>query len=360
MELLIVVLKHKIKKRSQVWSWAFLSPLILKIANQSRKIGIEEARELNLCLMVSSKENEDEKIVGTKLTNALRNKLQELFNRETETRKTLDYQTILKFNLVVISHEWNLEVLSKKSVISVISLGLKLRRSETSVWIFPVDPCNLDFVLRNSILVAIAGGAIVCQSNTGSQMSNFGLPHCVGPYIWTFGSKLEDSDFYIFMESKLRNQLCLLAGSGGDSRRETLMSNLGNYFEKELGWNIQTSKHQFSWNEYIDIVKNATIVATTSFLQEEHTRGTRILGKRVPSSVLTHRVLEGFASGSAVITTKDVCIEEMGFIDGVDYIQLENLIAPEIKLSKYLISDFMNIGRRGQENFRKYLLTQGF
>jgi hypothetical protein len=83
-----------------------------------------------------------------------------------------------------------------------------------------------------------------------------------------------------------------------------------------------------------------------------------IFGEQLPKTTLTDRVLEGLASASAVVTTRDECLEHMGLIEGEDYIRINDVNNPKEVLEQFSAEDYARIGANGQKKLKEYLIRQ--
>ena len=356
--ILFIVLKTKFQDLNLRWLWFALKPLISYLGKKSQFIGINQAKKLEKHIVTLSATKQVVDFVGVDLSAKLRDKLKDLFDaEEIIEHHDFRHQVIGEGRLIIIDPVYASEILVKKSILWVAHLALKMRISKTKLWTFPIDPCDLKYLTRYSILVALAGGANICQSNTKSQMEKYGLPHAIGPYVWTISTPMDSNDLYFSNETSRKSELALLANSG-DDRRVQLATKLSLIFVNNFKFQVVLTDHQYSWGEYVELVKNSLVLTTTSFLQPCHTKNRWMFGDSVPKTTLTSRVLEGFVAASAVVTTRDACLEEMGFESGIDFIEIKNFENPKPELLDYDPADFRKIGISGQRKLEQVLKKQ--
>ena len=220
--------------------------------------------------------------------------------------------------VLVVSYDWLISGnRSKHFFKEVRHLAIKARELELVIWVAPTDPFAVWEIIPATILVAMCGGAMILQSNTASEGKVFGLVFPSGPHIWTLPPS-KSKQFHSDILWRSRDRKVLLAVSS-DPRRKSLMNAIALVLSKS-GWNINFSKLNLSWADYTELVKSSQIVITTCWMYQVHLRGLR--KTRVPKTTLTHRVLEGFAAGSLVITNSNSALDSLGFKAGVHFVEL--------------------------------------
>ena len=326
-QLAIKKIHYRLIKFSQRWTWFFIRPMLKKWEKNSEWILPEPERVRDILVILSPKELL-RYIPRSK--NQTRSLISWLETYNPKSRIELVYglraKEIQPNSLIVISHEYNMNVLMELSFWRVYRLAFNLRKRRAKVWIFPPDGASLDYMIRNSILVSKCGGGFFCQTNTTEQMRQFGVPHSMGPVIWTVEREINDREFHVenFSEKK---KMGLLAGSGGGKSRKLLTQNIKPQLEK-LGYKCCYTTQSLPWHEYVELVKASSIVVTTSDLQDTHTRRMWMFGNSLPKTTLTDRILEGFQSRSLIITTHDCSLIELGFVPGVHFLEITNISNP--------------------------------
>jgi hypothetical protein len=268
--------------------------------------------------------------------------------------KPTDKKTIL-----VISHLWlRHSVYKRKNFRTVWREAFILRKSGIRVWILPSDPVDIRLLFTISLYVAVAGGAVISQPHTLEQLQKFRVPHPLGPIIWTLASTQTDG-FFSEIPISERQKICVLGDSGGKKRRE-YMASLEPLI-KDLGFVIVKTHHHLVWPDYVNLIKGSQITITTSWMHEIHQHyRVPVFRQRVPTTVLTHRVLEGFAAGSVVVTTRDETLQSLGFIPQIHYLEFTD--EPSIQPLIIAIGEnkLDEIAMNGQIHFFNILANGGF
>lgn len=359
MEKILEILEYKVKRFFKRWIWFFFRPLISISTRSSNFLPPKKATFAKVFFLKCDATDLKFVPVSKNQTTVLFKVIHLLFDRvELETITNIDLVNKLDNSVLVITHEYNVNVLRKMKLIEFIKFVRRLRQVNIPVWIFPADGASLDYLIRNSIIVSVCGGAIVCQTNTGEQMKKFGVPHAYGPFIWTTEFPIQQAEFFVQLEKSRKENLCILAGSGGGKLRERLGDQVRNYFMSENTLSCVTTNQALPWNEYVALIKSSLVIVTTSALQDCHTQGMWMFGRKLPRTTFTDRVLEGLASGSAVVTTRDECLDFMGLVPGQDYIRVENVYQIDQLLRCYLPEDYRRIGANGQKKLEKFLFRQ--
>jgi hypothetical protein len=220
--------------------------------------------------------------------------------------------------------------------------GIHLRRNKIPAWVFVADVFAQEHAFPISLLVALSGGAIIIQSNTSKEAELFGLVHPVGPIIWTITPSILNQ--YSSDRAWANREKVALIANSGEKRRINAMSALRNKLEAE-GFGIQTSNHQLDWSNYLEILGNVKVVATTNWVQAEHKIGTKKLKKRISEYNVTHRVWDGFAAGSVVITNNCLTLQALGILPGTHFIELDEILLNHSKIPETKkLNEIVNIG----------------
>lgn len=353
------ILEYKVQRFFKRWIWFFSRPLFSIIARSTnflapinvscKKVFFLKCDASDLKFIPVSK---NQTAAQLKAINLL------LCKPELITITNIDLAHKSKNALLVITHEYNVNVLRNMKLIEFVKFVHKIRRLQIPVWIFPADGASLDYLIRNSIIVSFCGGAIICQTNTRKQMDKFGVPHAYGPFIWTTEFPLQEAEFYVQSGKSGRENLCVIAGSGGGKLRQVLGDEVRKYFMSTNAMRCVITEQKLPWNEYVMLIKNSLVTVTTSALQDCHTQGMWMFGRKLPQTTFTDRVLEGLVSGSAVVTTSDECLDFMNLVPGQDYIKVENIDQIDDVLGSYSSEDYLRIGANGQKKLESFLIRQ--
>jgi hypothetical protein len=213
----------------------------------------------------------------------------------------------------------------------IFELAAAAKRLNLPVWIMLGDSFDQEYTIPSALLVALAGGSTILQSNTKSEGIDFGLVHPSGPHIWTMPQK----NLELFNSPtpwKDRERLALNASSG-EPRRKAFSKVIELQLTKQ-NWKVNNTNHKLSWEDYVELTKNSQVTVTTCWLQQQYLKGSKRTRSKIAKTTVTHRVWEGFAAGCAVVTNSNSTLNSLGFIAGVHFIELWSETDPidDIKL----------------------------
>ena len=249
-------------------------------------------------------------------------------------------------DVVIITPEWIKQQKSHfKSFIPILITGLRLRRKKIPVWAVIGDVYKIEYLIPAVILVAICGGSFICNSITSEEAQNFGIPFPSGPHI----IQLNPNNVYLF-ESKInwesRENIVLFAG--GSIMREHIYSKYHKEFEKS-GWTTIIPRRNFNWEEYRNLNKGARILIASSTLVEGAIIRLRFnfLRSKLSKYAITHRIWEGFCSGSLVVTNATPVLEKFGFKKNIHFLDIDTCLGSNIVLpDKRIMSEIAKSGNR--------------
>jgi hypothetical protein len=252
-----------------------------------------------------------------------------------------------KEDLIVVSTNYfKHKNLHLKCFIPIILLAIKIRTKNRPVWVMMGDSFLLKSAIPACILVSICGGSIILQSSTMSEAKRFGLIYPAGPYIWTINYKNK----HLF-ESKLswenKDNLAIFAVSGDEIRKDIYL----NYRKKLRLQNFEVigTDGSIGWDDYCYIISCAKININTSLTKKLMLVKSGSLKDLLPRTYVTGRIFEGFCSGAVVITNANQVLLNLGFIENLDYLDLDELIMNNFELPHNDI--LKEIARSGNEKF---------
>ena len=314
--------------------WPFISKIYQFISTRNKYVD-PSSSNFNSVILLKSK-NRHETLIGPDftagaidwITNTLEMKI------SAEVFSSSDINPSFKNKILVIDFAWLYsEHMRPFLTFRIISLAYKAKKYGLPIWIFLPDTFSVRFLITTSFLVAFCGGASIVQSNTMEEASTFGIIFPSGPHFWTI-SKKSSQIFASDVNFENRSKIALLAGSG-ENRRIILMKALSNELIK-TGWDVQFSELDKTWADYTLQVRSAQLNVTTCWMQTVHQRGSKKSKLKIAPTILTHRVVEGFAAGSVVITNRSSVLDFFGFIPGTHYLELweKDEIASGIELPR--------------------------
>jgi len=237
----------------------------------------------------------------------------------------------IRTDVVIVGGEWFKSVKPHyKFFIPAFKLASELQKQKLPVWFLLMDTYRLEVLIAASIIVAKCGGAIVLQQNTKEEATQFGIPFPSGPHIWL----LNLGNISLFQSDiNLRNRKkTIIFGISGDEKREILFKKFLN--SSSLGeWEVIPTNHQFNFDAYRELTKNARISVITNKRSFATDRRIGYLKKYASNYVVGSRIFEGFCAGCLVITNTCPTLAKLGFKPNIHYLDFdlwekENFVIP--------------------------------
>jgi hypothetical protein len=331
--------------------WPGIAAILNVVSSHSRKVAPYD-KEHTKVVVLRSKLRASE-IPGQDLTSSMRAWIKDTLNLRicAEVNSSQDFQHDHVNSILAIDYLWIFAVHEKPFMfLKIVRLGIRARRLGMPVWIFLGDTFAVRYLPATCFLVAFCGGSIILQPNTPSEAEAFGLIFPSGPYLWTI-NKGNIESFSSSIEIINRPKVVLLARSG-EPRRINYMNTLENKLRK-IGWEISSSDGELTWEQYVNQSKNVKATATTNWMHGIHIRGTKKTREKISKTTTTHRVWEGFASGSMVMAQRTQVLDHFGFLPGTHYFELwsEEELDGEISFPSDM--DIEAIAAAGQKLFFK-------
>jgi hypothetical protein len=249
-------------------------------------------------------------------------------------------------DVVIISPEWIKQQKSHLRFFTPIMItAFRLRRKKIPVWVVIGDVYKIEYLIPAVILVAICGGYFPCTTISPEEAKNFGIPFPSGPHI----IQLNPNNVYLFKSEinwESRENLVLFAG--GSHIREQIYSKYHKEFEKS-GWTTIIPRRNLDWEEYRDLNKETRILIASSTLVESAIIRLRFnfLKSKVSKYAITHRIWEGFCSGSLVVTNVTPVLEKLGFKKNVHFLDIDTCLGSNVVLpDKKIMSEIAKSGNR--------------
>lgn len=212
------------------------------------------------------------------------------------------------------------------------------------------DSFLLKTAVPASIIVSICGGALIIQSSTTTECKKFGLIYPHGSTIWTINFQNK----YVF-ESNLkwsqRKKIAIFAVSGDNLRKDLYLK-----YKKYLmlqNFEVIGTDGSISWKDYCTAIQSSALNINTSLIKKNMKAKLQNLTRKLPKTYVTGRIFEGFCSGAVVITNSSEVLRELGFIVGLDYLDLDDLLRNNFVLPSTI--DLENIAKRGNKKFNNLI-----
>ncbi len=282
-------------------------------------------------------------LVGTTIPHIpIKHAIIPLWSAKSWAENTLKVPSVeIAFNLknvntdvVIIGGEWFKSTKPHyKFFIPAFKLANELSKKKLPVWFMLMDTYRLETLIAASILVAKCGGAIILQQNTKQEATKFGIPFPSGPHIWLL-NRGNVSLFHSDTNWQNRKKT-MIFGISGDENREKLFSKLKNS-SNLIDWEIIPTSHQFSFNAYRELTKQAKVSVITNTRQYAINKRIRFLRKYASNYLVGSRIFEGFCAGCLVITNTCPTLTELGFKPGIHFLdcdlwESENFLIPDEK-----------------------------
>ncbi len=338
--------------------WIFLSKILRRFAAPIYFPKVDEVEKIQTAYLFVSDMDEKKrrKVPGIDLTASLESWLSEvkIIQNIAYVSDVNEINSVPDNSVAAFSYDW----ISKEGnwarfCYEIWRTGIYLRKKNIPAWVFVADVFAQEHAFPISLLVALAGGAIIVQPNSSKEAKVFGLVHPVGPLIWTITPSIVKK-YSSDTPWNLRRNVALIANSG-EPRRFKDMASLRNKLEL-IDFKIQTSDRNLSWANYLQLIGNVKIVATTSWVQVEHKIGPKKLRERIPETNVTHRVWDGFASGAVVITNNCLAFQELEIFPGIHFIELSDIISNKSEIPE---SEIMKeIAKNGRLRFQEIVMDR--
>ena len=249
-------------------------------------------------------------------------------------------------DVVIISPDWIKQQKSHlRFFIPILITSFRLRRKKIPVWVVIGDVYKIEYLIPAVILVAICGGSFLCNSITPDEAKNFGIPFPSGPHILL----LNPNNVYLF-ESKINweSRANLVLFAGGSLIREQIYNNYHKDFEKS-GWTTVIARRNLDWEEYRNLIKETKVLIASSTLVEGAIIRLRFnfLKSKVSKYAITHRIWEGFCSGSLVVTNMTPVLEKFGFKKNIHFLDIDTCLGSNLVLpNQKVMADIAKSGNR--------------
>jgi len=220
--------------------------------------------------------------------------------------------------LVIVTYDWFLGA-STHPTWAAVKLAIRLRRSKTRAWVMLPDTCWVWLSFLSSIVVAIAGGALIVLQSSKQDTKLYGLPHASTKHFWTW-SPSALSAWGPQVPWGERDSVALFAVTTDLYRRAVFQGMSGPVCES--GYRVVPTSNLLTWSEYINLNLSSKLVVTTCRLQEAYLVGPERYRKLLPKHTVTGRVWEAFAAGAALVTDDNGILWSFGLFPGEHFVAL--------------------------------------
>jgi hypothetical protein len=259
-----------------------------------------------------------------------------------------------RYDLIVVTPEWiRHNKFHLKFFIPIFGYVLKMRKTKRPVFGIIGDIYKIEYLIPISILVSGCGGSIPLNSITINEAVNFGIPFPSGPYVM----QLNQKNIKLFQSSHswAQRSNTIIFGSGS-LRREQIFKDL-NPILGALGWTTIITRRQLEWEDYRLLIKKSKVLICASTLIESASERLRFkfLSKRLAKYAITHRIWEGFCGGLLVVTDVTPTLTELGFIKGIHFLDLQELITSNATLPDE--TEMSRIAKAGNTLFKNIVFS---
>ena len=163
----------------------------------------------------------------------------------------------------------------------IVKVAYLAKKNKHKVWVMMADSFDQRFVIPATFLVAYCGGCTVMLQNTKAEAEEFGLIYPSDPQLWPYSIStiIKFGSGKPFLE---REKIAVIAMSG-ELRRILMMKDLGEIFLSR-GWQVKSTDHSLSWDDYVDLIKSSQITVTTCWFHQIHINGS----KKIDRDCLIH------------------------------------------------------------------------
>ena len=225
-----------------------------------------------------------------------------------------------------------------------------------SLFVPLVDTASIRFSFFAILMTVLTRGAVIIQQNSIKEARRYGFPNVIGESLWTLPPS-QISSYRAKVFGQTREKTFLLPSSGERRRVE-----LAKALEPTLvasGYQIMWTSHDnLSWESYVRALGSATGALTTCWLQDTYINGPKKYQDRLPSTTVTHRVWDTFASGACLFTNNNSVFQELGFLPFEHFVPV-----PEFESGEHLPlipshDELLEIGARGRIRLLSILTHQ--
>ena len=111
-----------------------------------------------------------------------------------------------------------------------------------------------------------------------------------------------------------------------------------------------------SWRDYIRSLGRAKVVVTTNYLQSFFIKGPSIYRERLVKTTTTGRVWDAFGAGCALICNRTEVLENLGFVPGIHYLDLDELLnSPDTRLRLQDDTFLEHVAKAGSSRFAEVI-----
>ena len=265
----------------------------------------------------------------------------------TELRQLDKLEVNRSFDILIVTNDWLMEVLSRPFWQQVRS-SFYLLRKRTPIWVMLPDMYIPQQTLLSASLVSFSGGLHPMIVNSPQSAMRFGLPNPTGPHFWTlpsFGGEIEEP-----LGWNQKEQLAI-GSKSGETKRVEMIECLIPELERN-GYRLTWShSSELPYSVYLDALRQSKIAIVPTMLQAEYQSGPRGYRKKLSETILTGRVWESFASGCALLTNKNQDLEDLGFEPMVHYVPIPFLFDSELSWQLPSDATLSRIAEMGRKRF---------
>jgi len=221
--------------------------------------------------------------------------------------------------LVVVAYDWLQGARAHHPTGAAVKLAIRLRKTKTRAWVMLPDTYRVEVSLSASIIVAIAGGALIILQSSENDAEAYGLPHVSTKHFWTWTPSAlgEWGPEIPWVE---RDSVALFAVTT-DSYRQDVFHEMSGPIS-ELGYRVVPTENLLTWSEYVNLNLRSKLVVTTCRLQGDFLIGPQRYRRLLPKYTVTGRVWEAFAAGAALVTDDNEILRTFGFFADEHFVGL--------------------------------------
>lgn len=253
-------------------------------------------------------------------------------------------------DLLGVTYDWLL-LSSKHYLVNLFRLRTAIKRTALPVICYAPDTIFYTLNLGYGMAVTQNGGCILMLQNTAEEAHRYGLPRVTHPTFWTWPKH----HFQLWSAAPLayeqRAPVAVLAGTG-EPRRIAIMHELSGVLGRS-GWTVEWSDGSRTLENHISLVQSAQLIATTSLTQEPFLMSR--LSRWESRTSVTGRVWEGFAARTCVITNQASALDQLGFIPGEHYLDLDRVLLEDNYFQNLSPVDLSAIAYHGHTHFHHLL-----
>jgi hypothetical protein len=222
---------------------------------------------------------------------------------------------------------------------------------------FLPDTYYPDAALISSFLASRTGGLTVFLQSTTQEASFYGYANPQGLVFWTWPQSRLVENIRASIPWTKREDVCIIPGATYQRRIKSTHAFV-QLNGKGSRLRFSQPNRELDRPDFLREIGRAKICVTTNWVQDYFYRGPKAHREKISEITTTGMVWEAFASGLVLIANKSKVLDELGFKDGQDYLDLDRFLAEDLSLENFKDAQLQSIAQRGHLKFKSIIERQ--